>query len=458
MSRLPLLALAAALACASAQKPASPAPEAPASAPGAPAPPRYDAEALRREASAKARDAFDEGVGLARAGACRDAAEAFDEARALDPDLAWAAFDAAAMREAAGDDARALAGYRALLARDPAHDRARRNLVRLRIRLGQADAVLAELTTLVDRDPDAPGPRLERAEALLAAGRLDGAEADARRVLKTAEREVRAMVVLASVYQARQRWELARMVLDNARQVDERSAAVWNRLGLVRLAAGERAEALEAFRTAAELDPEYVEALVNLGAVLVEIEDFPAAAARLEDAVRIAPRLAAGWLDLGNAYRGSRRFDEARGAYDRALALDASMAEATFGLALLHLDVEREGMAAAERLEKAIAYLDAYQRAGGTDPRLAAYRKDAVAQLERERKRLAREEKEKARKAAATATANPVSTASASPSPSPPPPSNASPSPSWSSTSSPDPSPSSTSSATSTPPPTPDAK
>ncbi len=190
------------------------------------------------------------------------------------------------------------------------------------------------------------------------------------------------------------------MVLDNARQVAPDDAAVWNRLGFVELAMGNRPQALEAFKKAASLQEDYAEAHVNYGNLLVDAEDFLGARKELELAVRYARDSAPAHLGLANALRGLKDLPGARAEYEQALALDPSLVDANFDLGILYLDVEDPSVSPASRYEQAIAFFDAYRQKGGDEPRLAQYRKDAQVLLDKEKKRLAREEKEKLRKAA----------------------------------------------------------
>jgi Tfp pilus assembly protein PilF len=252
----------------------------------------------------------------------------------------------------------------------------------------------------LEKSPDAVALRNGLAEALLAQGKLDPAEEAARQALKIEEKNVPAMVNLATVYARKKRFELSRMVLDNARQIDDRDATIWNRLGFVELSLGDRAGALESFRTAAALRPDYPEAHANYGALLADAEDFGNAAAELEQAVRYAPGSAVAWMNLGNAYRGLKEFDKAEDAYHQALKLDPGLNDANYNLAILFLDGDKPGIPALQRLQTGVTFLDAYEQAGGKDVRLASYRKDAARSIEREKKRREREEKDRLRREA----------------------------------------------------------
>jgi len=207
-------------------------------------------------------------------------------------------------------------------------------------------------------------------------------------------------VNLATAYHRRKRHELAKMVLENARQVDAREPTVWNRLGFVELALGNRPQALEDFRTAASLRADYPEAHANYGAMLADAEDFEGATQELELAVKYAPRVAGAWVTLGNAYRGTQKFEQAEAAYRKAEELDPALVEVQYDLAVLYLDGDKPGLPALQRLEQAIAFFDAYEAKGGKEPRAGEYRKDALKAVDREKKRLAREEKDRLRQEA----------------------------------------------------------
>jgi Flp pilus assembly protein TadD len=85
------------------------------------------------------------------------------------------------------------------------------------------------------------------------------------------------------------------------------------------------------WKKAVELNPHGADALTNHGQLLVEAGDYAGAAALLERAVQSAPGGAASWHDLGNAYDGLGRSDDARRARERAMSLDAGQASLTEG-------------------------------------------------------------------------------------------------------------------------------
>lgn len=395
---LAVVAGALLLACAGAQKTAPTKATEPAAAPAAPI------TGLAGEApvalSSGARGAFQDGLQREAAGDLAGAAAAFERAYQADPSAAFAGVNAGVARERMGDDDGARALYARVLDRTPTFFPAAQDLVRLDARRGRAADAEAELKARVEKSPDAVALRNGLAEALLAQGKLDAAEEAARRALKLEEKNVPAMVNLATVYARKKRFELAKMVLENARQIDDRDASLWNRLGFVELSLGDQPRALECFRTAAALRPDYPEAHANYGALLADAEDFGNAAAELELAVKYAPKNARAWMNLGNAYRGLKQFEKAEDAYGRALKLEPGLVDVHYDLAVLFLDGEKAGLPALQRLQQGVAFLDSYEQAGGKDGRVAAYRKDAGRAIEREKKRLEREEKDRLRREA----------------------------------------------------------
>jgi tetratricopeptide (TPR) repeat protein len=350
------------------------------------------------EAEQRARALFTHALKLQGLGDQQGAAAAFEAVQRSGAELPWAGFNAGLLQERLGKQERAVAAYEATVRDFPDFAPAGQNLVRLWLRQGRpAEEVERELRGRLEQD-DGVALRVGLAEVMLTAGKTVAAEEECKKALKIDEKNIPAMVALANAYAGRKRFELARMVLENARQVDEHDPAIWNRLGFIEMALGNRPQAIEDFKTAASLRPDYPEAHANYGAILADADDFAGAAQELELAVKYAPRSAGTWLTLGNAYRGLQAFEKAEAAYRKALELDAALNDARFNLAVLYLDVARPGLPTLERLEQGLGWFDEFEKHGGQEPRVAAYRKDTLREIDREKKRLAREEKDRLRK------------------------------------------------------------
>ena len=313
-----------------------------------------------------------------------------DESKQLEAEAARALLD--------GDDGRAEAALLRIVAARPGDAAASENLTRLRLKSGRVALAAQDLAARIARAPDSLALRVQHARVLVLTGALDPALEEAKRVLKSDERNVPALLVLGDVWYRERKLELARDVLDNAAAIDPKSAEVANAQGFVHLALEQKPLALEDFRRACQLGPRLAEAHNNLGALYNEASDFEAATNELVLAAKIEPGRAAIWLNLGNAHRGAKRYEEAEGAYRHALSLEPQKRDALFNLGLLYLDGELKAKPAAERLAQAVAFFQQFRKAGGADPRLARYEEEAAKDIRKERDRLAREERDKLKK------------------------------------------------------------
>jgi len=252
------------------------------------------------------------------------------------------------------------------------------------------DEAVARLGVLQDRyhaAPADPATWNALAAGLVAAGRLGEAEELAREALR-GEKHPAPLVTLASVFRVEGRGELAEKVLEDAARIEANDAGVWNGRGWVESGLGRQQQALESFRKATELRPGFAEARANYGRTLGESGDPAGAVAALEAAVKEAPENAAAWVNLGNAYGGARRPEDALRAYERALAIDRALADAHFDLGVLYLNGDVQGVPTAVRLQKALSSFDEFAARGGVDKALEEYRAEAHRLLGEEEKRL----------------------------------------------------------------------
>lgn len=95
-----------------------------------------------------------------------------------------------------------------------------------------------------------------------------------------------------------------------------------------------------------------VRAAINLGVVHYNRKEFGLAADALRHAVKVDPKYAMAWFNLGNTYQELMRTAEAVKAYETAVKLSPRYADAHFNLALL-LDTQRQP-------RKAVAHWRAY--------------------------------------------------------------------------------------------------
>jgi tetratricopeptide (TPR) repeat protein len=350
-------------------------------------------------ASSSVRSAFAHAAEASSSGDTDGAIAALKGALSDDPKLPWAYYDLGALYERKGQYADALAAYRKALDVDGQFGDAGYAESRLLLRQKRLPEAEADLRARIDKQPGALGLRNALVYTLVQQGQLDPAVAEAKKVLKSDEKNADAMFQLATVYFKQGKSELALMVLTNAKAIHPDDPQLHNALGFVHIAMKEKALALEDFKKAAALSPDYAEAHNNLGALLNEAQDYPAAVKELETAVRDAPDFVSARLNLGNAYRGNQQYDRALAEYQKVLELAPTYKDALFNLAVLYFDGDFGQMSLSDRLGKASAYFDQFKSAGGDDPRIDQYRKDLTKLLAADKRRQERDSKDKLKKA-----------------------------------------------------------
>jgi Tfp pilus assembly protein PilF len=368
----------------------------------------------------RARDSFARAVQLSQAGDLAGAEKALGDVLARDSKLDHAWTDLGVLAERRGDLASAEKDYRQALLLAPDQEAAWDFLSRLLCRQGRAQEAQQLAAARVAAAPAAAGPRNALAFALLQLNQPQAAETECKRVLKDDERNVRAMQLLSQAYFRQGKYELSKLVLENARAVDGSDAATHNLLGATLLKLKQKPQAQEEFRAAAQARPDFAEARNNYGVMLVEAGDYEGAVRELEAAVALAPDFVPARLNLGNAYRGKAELPRAEAQYQKVTQLQPALADTYFNLAILNLDSELPGVDTVERMNRAIAYFKTYRDKGGNDERVDQYLKDAAKGIDREQRRREREKKDQLRKvekdkeAASSASKAPAAPAPAS--------------------------------------------
>jgi tetratricopeptide (TPR) repeat protein len=348
---------------------------------------------------ASQRAALERGTAQGRDGDLAAAERTFHNLVDDNPNFGSAWVNLGVLAERRGDAKRAEEMYRRGAQTTPEPAESWEFLARLLVRQNRTAEAEQLLRGRVQQAPYALGARNALIWVLLEQKRLPEAEAEAKKVLKADEQNVRAMQLLAQGYFREGKYELCRLVLENARAVDPKNPVTHNALGTVLLKLKQRPAALESFKEAVALRGDFAEADNNYGAMLVEGGDYEGAVKVLEAAVSAAPDLVPARLNLGNAYRGRQEVAKAKEQYDKVVALEPNLPDTYYNLAILHLDSEVPGVDTVERYQTAIAHFTTYKQKGGTDERVEQYLKDAAKGIDREQRRRERERKDQLRKA-----------------------------------------------------------
>ena len=254
----------------------------------------------------------------------------------------------------------------------PTYARGLANLGMLQLVDGNVDAAEALFQQCVERSQTEPGCNINLAlisrNRNLNNGRLTRAEAQPsidhlRFALGGEARNATAYADLARIYHEMGQLPLARLVCENAILLGIDEAPLHNRLGLVALAEDDVIVAYKEFQRAAELDPDYQDAWMNIGAMALSFRDYEMAhhafgkvlenEEALSDAV-----LVDAILSMGVAHRGLDDLAAAEKEYKRVLELQPGDVRALYNLGVLYQEAHRDYKAA-------VRWFEEFDRAAG---------------------------------------------------------------------------------------------
>jgi tetratricopeptide (TPR) repeat protein len=105
---------------------------------------------------------------------------------------------------------------------------------------------------------------------------------------------------------------------------------------------GEYEKAIEAYKRAIELNPDFTEAYYHLGMAYSSLGKYKEAVEAYSRAVRIKPDYAAAYYNLGHAYSNLNRHDKAIKAFRQSIQYEPGNVEAYFALGNAYFDSGKE--------------------------------------------------------------------------------------------------------------------
>lgn len=219
-------------------------------------------------------------------------------------------------------------------------------------------------------------PSIMRA-TLIAQSSRQNPRPDTTRATKTATAQPDVAALMHDAEQALDRKDYATAVdrLKVTVQAAPGTVPAWFDLGYAYTGLHQNDEANAAYEKALQLDPELFEARLNLGILLLDMKDAPAALPHLEKAAALKTSDPRAHLYLGRALASGGETAKAQSEFRQALQLDPKLAPAASGLGQTALDQNQYAEAAS-----------AFQQALALDPGLAeaelglAYASEGLAQ------------------------------------------------------------------------------
>jgi tetratricopeptide (TPR) repeat protein len=134
------------------------------------------------------------------------------------------------------------------------------------------------------------------------------------------------------------RLDLAKLLLDEAKSRNERYAPLQNAYGLLYMHRASLNQALQSFTAAVEADPKFVEARLNAGLLTLGFRKYDVAKEMLGKAIELSPKNYDAYIGLGIALRGLKDLDGAEAQYKKARDIDPRRGDAYYNLAVLYKD------------------------------------------------------------------------------------------------------------------------
>lgn len=357
------------------------------------APTEPEAPKLTPEQEA-ALDALAEGRRAVADGEMSAAADKFRAALRSDPNLADAQYNLGVLAEWRGELGNARQAYEKALSINPEHEPSVTAIANMMLRTGNRGGALAYTQQLLSRKPDSLSLRnaVNRVH-LLHPNRQQQVILDTKKILRADEKNVPAMINLATAYFQQGKHELTIAILKNAKALEPHNPEIRARAALAHQALGEKLRARLVLEEAAELPGGATpEVHNNLGLLYHAAGDYEGAANQFEKALAKWPDMIAAQINLGNSLKGQQRYTDAVKALLKALKLNPNSPDAYFNLGILYLDGDIPEVDPQRRFEKAVTYFEKYKtlRKGpaGEDP-VETYITEAKRRIEVEKKRAA---------------------------------------------------------------------
>jgi len=329
---------------------------------------------VHSDVTAAARGAYDRGYAAFFSGDLPGAKQAFTEASRSDPRAPAPLYSLGTVLDHQGDSGGAQQQYKAAIAVKPddvTSIGAYAMSLALSGHLSEADSYL---TNQQQKHKESAPITTFLAEVKSMENDTATAQQLAQDALRMSPDYKPAMVAIAHDHYRAHRTELAKYALDavldgfgeSSPPRDKDNADAHLIRGLIREEEGLRAAAMADFDAARKTRPDLVEALIHLGVMKLQAGNVQEATPVLESAVKFAPNAPLAHLNLADAYRLGSRVADAKREFDKALAMDSSLAVAHYDMGLLYLfSPSVPGATASDQIATAIRELETFRSMRG---------------------------------------------------------------------------------------------
>lgn len=158
----------------------------------------------------------------------------------------------------------------------------------------------------------------------------------ARKALITNPEDMNAYIVLAAGYRRLKQLDVGTLVCNNALELVKKQPQILNLLGLIHLDRDDVRGAVHNFGEAVAAKPDFVDALMNLGAATLAYKDFGTAITEFKKVIQLQPANLMALLSLGTAYRGANRPKDALKIYAKVSRTHPDNSDVHFNFCVLY--------------------------------------------------------------------------------------------------------------------------
>jgi Tfp pilus assembly protein PilF len=355
-----------------------------------------DAAAEEGVTTKKAAGHFKKSVALLQKDNGSGAKQQLEMAFEADPTFAVAKYNLGVIAEKEQKYEEAAEHYRAAFDTDQCMDLGINNLGLILESRGQEREARVLYTEAIDKCPETVYPRIRLAKLAHRDNDPKTAVKLAREALQFDAKSLEAYRLLARLYAENKKNQLARLIALRGSKLSQDDPELTYALAVVAMNDKNVAAARELLNKVIELNPEHIDARMRLATMALAVRDWKTAEPQLVELLKHDPNNLGLMTNLGLAYKGQGRFDEAQKSYEAALAKNDP--SAAINLAILELRNLDKPEDAEQHLEQYLSY-------GGDGSRARPLIEEARTLIEakREEARMMEEMKRQEEEAAAQA-------------------------------------------------------
>ena len=352
---------------------------------------------FNEDGSVNPKNAFAEGVRLLKTPDKKtnaiDYATAYDmfsKAAEAMPELANASYNAGWTAEQLGNYEQAATHYGKAYEQKPDNIEFLNAYADALNRVGRAAVAVDLFAKFVEANPEDLSMRNAYAEALNGAGRYDDAIKQGQEVLLRDAKNVAAYRNLSRAYFSKGEYAMSQLCAEKAKTMAEGDAGIYNNIGVTYLVVDNEPAAIEEFKTARQLNPNNLEANLNLGYVALNSGDFALALECFTKALENQPGNLDAKLGMAVSLRGTQDYEGAARLYNEIIKADPKNQNAYFNMVRLQTRYIKDYKAAQK-------YIDDFKNNNQVGPSHEVFQLEQWVQKERadfearEAKRIAEE-------------------------------------------------------------------